>query len=387
MNICLLTSSVWPIRDGIKTAVHNLAAALANWGHNVIIVGPYKGIRSSDLSKKYIVIRFGFRGSTRLHLTSLLAVFTLLRIVKKFKIDVINVHDVNSPGNWARYFQQLKNSTPVIGTPHGEDINRYPALKYGRRLDTKIDKIIQRNIKSFTLLTAVSQSIRNELVKILGKEAVIKNIPNGIWTSHFKITADRSIIRKKYGIPNDSIALISVGRNVPVKGFELGVRAVAKLVNSGCNISYILVGRDMHLIKEKAKELGISDMVIAPGELNYEDVAALYHASDIYVSTSHIESFGITTLEAMCSGLPCVVTDVPGNRDLVSSEYGMLVPPESVDELAGAIGNLMNDPLYRKSLGEKARLKAQSFDWMKIAASYVDAYEQAIAAHNNSDQK
>jgi glycosyltransferase involved in cell wall biosynthesis len=384
LNICLLTASFLPKVGGLEMVVHNLATALTQQGHNVVVVAPKSRGNKTDISSMYAVFKFGFKGSTRLHLTSMLAVTTLFYVVKKFAVDVIHVHDVFAPGNWIRYFQRFKNDTPVIGTPHGEDINRFPALKYGRRLDPKIDKIIHRNIKDFTMLTAISQSVCSELTEISGNDAVIKNIPNGIWTSKFGLNVDRSSIRKKYGIPSDSVAAISVGRNVPVKGFEFGVRALAKLINSGCKISYILVGRDMNSLIKMAAELGIKDMVITPGQLGVNDVAALYHASDIYVNTSHMESFAITTLEAMCSGLPCVVTDVPGNRDLVSSDYGILVPPGSVHALANTIGSLVDNPSYRKRLGEKARLVAQRFDWMKIATSYVDAYEEAIATHLNN---
>ena len=197
LNICLLTSSYFPKIGGLEMVVHNLAAALTRMGHQVVVVAPNSGDYKTEIS--YFVFKFGFRGSTRLRLTSLLAVSTLFYVVKKFKIDVIHVHDVYSPGKWIRYFQWLQNNIPIIGTPHGNDIQKSPTLKYGRRLDPKTDKVILRNVKSFTLLTAISQSIHRELKLILGNDAVIKKIPNGIWTSHFELNVDRVKTRKKYG--------------------------------------------------------------------------------------------------------------------------------------------------------------------------------------------
>jgi len=363
--------------------VHNLATALTRIGHNVVVVSPKSGGNKTGVSCKYVVFKFGFRGSTRLHLTSLLAVSTLFYVVKKFAIDVIHAHDVYAPGKWVRYFQQHLNNIPVIGTPHGDDIQKFPMLKYGRRLDPRIDKVIRRNVKGFTLLTAISQSVHSELTEILGNGAAIKNIPNGIWTSHFEKKVDRVEIKKKYGIPIDSTVLISVGRNVPVKGFEFGLRAVARIVNAGYRISYVLVGRNMSSIVNKAREYGISDFVFTPGQLHPDQVSDLYRASDIYVNTSLMESFGITTLEAMCSGLACVVTDVPGNRDIVSTEYGLLVSHTSEDALINAICFLLDNPTYRKSLGNKAHIAALNYDWLNVAASYVDAYEEAIATLSN----
>lgn len=380
MNISLISSGVWPINDGLKIVVHNLATALANRGHNVVIVGPYSDVRISDISKNYDVECFGFRGATRMQLTSLLAVYTLIRVVKKFAIDVINVHDVYAPGTWARYFKKIRNDIPIIGTPHGEDIQKFSKLKYGRRLDQKSDKVIRRNVNCFTLLTAISQSVHNELTEILGNDKRIRNIPNGIWTSQFELNVDRLATRKKYRIPIDSTALISVGRNVPKKGFEIGLRAFARLVNAGHRITYILVGRDMYDLVKKAKELNISQFLITPGQINHHDINALYQASDIYVNPSYIESFGLTTLEAMCSALPCVVTDVPGNKDLISSDYGLIVPPGSVDAIFEAIRSLIINNTFKNKLGKAAQIAARRFDWHNVSATYTDVYTQAIKA-------
>jgi len=378
LNICLLTASFLPKVGGLEMAVHNLATALTRLGHYVVVVSPRSSKDKTDIPKNYFVYQFGFRGSNRLQLTSLLAVSTLFYVVKKFRIDVIHVHDVYAPGKWIRYFRAFVKNIPVIGTPHGDDIQCLPTLKYGRRLYPKIDKAIRRNVKSFTLLTAISQSVRSELMEILGDSAIIRSIPNGIWTSRFERNANRIKVREQYGIPIDSIALISVGRNVPVKGFEFGLRAVAKVVSQGHRISYVLVGRDMSSIVNKACEYGIADYVFTPGQLPADQVSDLYLASDIYINTSLMESFGITTLEAMCAGLPCVVTDVPGNKDIVSTEYGLLVSHTSEEALINAICFLLDNPACRRSLGNKAHFVALNYDWLKIAGSYVDAYEEAI---------
>ena len=359
--------------------MHNLAKALTKLGHNVVVVTPGSSKDKTDIPKNYFVYKFGFRGSTRLRLTSVLAVLTLLYVVKKFAIDVIHVHDVYAPGIWVRKFKRIQNKIPVIATPHGDDIQKFPSMSYGRRLEPKTDKVIRCNIRSFTRLTAISQSVCNELKEILGRDTIVRNIPNGIWTSDFEKKINKAEIRKKYKIPVDSTTLISVGRNVPIKGFEFALRAVSKIANAGYKIAYILVGRNMSSIVNKAREYGISDFVFTPGQLPADKVSDLYLASDIYINTSLMESFGITTLEAMCAGLPCVVTDVPGNKDIVSTEYGLLVPLSSKDAFINAICLLLDNPAYRRSLGNKAHVASLNYDWLKIAGSYVDAYEEAIA--------
>jgi len=377
MNICLLTSTYLPLIGGREMVVHNLATALTSMGHNVYVVTPYRRYHNIDNHCNYRIIRFGFRGYGRLKLTLPLAIFTLAQVARRFNIDIINVHNVYTPASWAYYFSQIFKKIPIIGTPHGDDIQRIPQIQWGVRLNPKLDKIVRRNITSFTRVTAISQSIRAELTQILPNGRCIRDVPNGVWTTDFQREINKVHVRKTYGIPLDSVALISVGRNAPIKGFEFGLDAVAKLLKAGFKISYILVGRNMSSITKGILNLGIEDYIIAPGQLNNDEVAKLYQASDIYISTSFIESFGVTTLEAMSSGLPCVVTNVAGSRELISPEYGLIVEPGNAKKLAEAITCLIQDPGGRKRMGAKARIEARKYDWPNIARMYVEVYKEA----------
>ena len=360
--------------------VHNLATALTRIGHNVVVVAPKSSRNKMDISFDYDVFKYGFKGSTRFRLTSLLAVSVLLYVVKKFAIDVIHVHDVYNPGKRIRYFQLFVNNIPVIGTPHGDDIQITPQIQDGVRLNPKSDKIVRQNLAAFKCITAISASVRKDLDELVDNKEKIIDVPNGVWIKDFQKNINRTEIRKKFNIPLDSIAIISVGRNHIRKGFIYGLEAAAKLRNAEINISYILVGRDMSPIIDKAKSLGVSDCLITPGEVNNETVSQLLQSSDIFVSPSIVESFGINTLEAMCAGLPCVVTDVPGTRDLVSQEYGLFVKPSDSDQLANAIKYLIENPSICTDIASRARMEAQKYDWMKIAEMYQKVYKDVIAA-------
>jgi glycosyltransferase involved in cell wall biosynthesis len=266
----------------------------------------------------------------------------------------------------------------VIGTPHGDDIQITPEINYGVRLNPETDKIVRRNLGACVRITSISTSIRKNLHEIGINHGKIVDVPNGVCVRNFQTNINKAETRKKFNIPLDSIALISIGRNHPKKGFEFGLDAVAKLHNQGAAISYILVGRKMSQIIEKARFLGISDCLITPGEVNAKTVSEFLQISDIYVSPSIVESFGLTTIEAMSAGLPCIVTDVAGTRDVVSSEYGLLIEPENSDKLAEAIKSLIENPSIRETMGKKARMEAKKYDWPKIAEMYLNVYKEAL---------
>ena len=389
MNICLLTTTFFPLIGGLEIVVHNLATALADLGHKVYLVTPYrkdrkdrKAVDSYDYN--YELIRFGFKGYGRLKLTTPVAVFTLARAVKQYGIDVINAHNVFTPGSWAYFFGSLNKNIPLIGTPHGDDIQITPEIGDGVRIDPQADKIVRRNLERFTSITAISSSMREDLSLIVSNKEKIFDVPNGVWVNRFQKKINCAAVRNKYGIPLDSVAIISVGRNHPRKGFLYGIEAVAKLKKSGQHISYILVGRNMEPIIEKAKALSVSDCLITPGQVDLDTVGALLQSSDIYLSPSIVESFGVATLEAMCAGLPCVATDIAGSKDLISRDCGFLVKSKDTDQMSIALKTLAENSSKRKEMGQKALAEAKKYDWPNIAAKYLDVYRDAIHKLKNN---
>ena len=378
MNICLLTTTYLPLIGGLEMVVHNLANALINLGHNVFVVTPIQKNYYFNAKHNYRIIRFGFKGYGRLKLVSASAVLTLVYVVKRFNIDVINVHNVCTPGSWAYHLRRILKKTPVVGTPHGDDIQITPEIQDGVRLDPKSDKIVRRNLADFTRITSISRSIRLDIQELVADCGKIIDVPNGVWVKKFQTKLDKKETRKKYNIPVNSTVLISIGRNNPRKGFEFGLDAVARLRHEGVSFIYILVGRNMAPIIERANLQGIEECLITPGEVNTETVSELLQISDIYVSPSIVESFGLTTLEAMSAGLPCIVTNVAGSRDLVSRDYGLIVEPANSKKLSDAIKFLVDNHTVRMKMGVRASIEAQKYDWPKIAKMYLKVYREAI---------
>jgi len=378
LNICLVTSSFLPVVGGREMVVHNLATALSENGHKVIVFVPYIKKREKNRFDNYKLVQFGFRGFGKLKLFFPSMLLMLVYIVWRYKIDVINVHGVFAAGTWGYIYSQLFRKTPIIGTPHGDDIQVFPKLNYGLRLDPEKDRIIHRNVKSFNYLTAISKSVRKNLEGILKDDKRIIDIPNGVWRKNFSEKNKRIQIRKNWNFPIESAVMISIGRNHPIKGFGYGVEAFAKLCKKNKNLYYLIVGRDMDSIRKMADKYGVSERLLTPGELKVYEVVELLQASDIYISPSLIESFGITTIEAMTAGLPCVVTDIEGSRDIVNSEYGIIIPPGDVEALAEAVQYLIDNKNVIKRMGERSFFQSLKYDWGIIAKEYEDAYQRAI---------
>jgi glycosyltransferase involved in cell wall biosynthesis len=102
------------------------------------------------------------------------------------------------------------------------------------------------------------------------------------------------------------------------------------------------------------------------------DVARFYERADIFVQPSQSEGMSLALLEAMTAGLPCVATDIPGNREALG-EGGRLVPPDP-HALASAIAELLGDASLRARLGADARRRVSDFSW----SGYVKRLRELI---------
>ncbi|MBX6390233.1 MAG: glycosyltransferase family 4 protein [Frankia sp.] len=151
--------------------------------------------------------------------------------------------------------------------------------------------------------------------------------------------------------------VLVVGRLSPRKGQDLLIESVARLVRSGTDLSVTLVGDvfpGYEWYRDELRALvarhGLADVVHFAGF--QADPAPYYRDADVLVVPSRNEPFGTVALEGMAHGLPVVAAAVAGLREIVvDGVTGRLVPAESVDALADALGVLVTDPRLRQRLG------------------------------------
>ncbi|MBU0614027.1 glycosyltransferase family 4 protein [Patescibacteria group bacterium] len=116
--------------------------------------------------------------------------------------------------------------------------------------------------------------------------------------------------------------------------------------------------------KKLAEELGIKDRVVFLGKISNEDLPGVYQAADVHIlpSIDRSEAFGLVTLEAGASGLPSIVSDLPGVRTLVDDEVsGFIVCPGSQESLRQAMEKCIKDPGLCEQMGLQARSRIQKY--------------------------
>jgi glycosyltransferase involved in cell wall biosynthesis len=250
-----------------------------------------------------------------------------------------------------------------------------------------------RRIKYRTMeadaLVAPSRAIERELKAAGFPRPRIHYLPNGVAVPPAREPADRVAARVALGAvdpalnPADRAPLaIYAGRLHEAKGLADLVAAWEAIVARRPNARLCLAGEGPFrgALAEQIEVGGLEGRVVLAGAFDHVD--ELLAAADLFVLPSHQEGMSLALLEAMAAGLPIVATDIPGNRDLLSSgRHALLVPPRDPAALAAAIERLLDEPELGARLGAAARGRvAEEFSLAKCVDEHVALFERLVEA-------
>lgn len=233
---------------------------------------------------------------------------------------------------------------------------------------------------STPLILPVSNMVKDELLRCYPAVADwVKVLHPGVDTHRFAPPpnpAARGQLRRQYGLGPDDRVVLFVGMNFEVKRLDLAIRALAA-VKSRMQRRWVLqvVGKGKHGAYQKlAQELGIADRVLFVGVQN--NVVPFYQASDLLVMTSEMDTFGLVVLEAMACGLPVVVSQRVGARDLLQDGVNGKVLGDHPDaqQLAAAMIDLAGSKERLHSARKAARQSAKACSWDRMVDTLAKLY-------------
>jgi glycosyltransferase involved in cell wall biosynthesis len=226
----------------------------------------------------------------------------------------------------------------------------------GRRARHLLKIRIAGSVSSKTI--CVSRAVREVLVNSyrFPRRKTI-TIPNGVSTSAFVPSKNAaSGMRNCLGIGPEEFLLVCTARLVEVKGVDILLQAVSRVVRQGVSCKCVILGDGplKEKLVEQTNSLGLWDSVYFEGF--QRDVRPYLHAASAFILTSRIEGLPLSILEAMACGLPCIVTNVGGNAEAVrDKKVGIVVPSESVEDAADAILYLATHPRERARMAVSSR--------------------------------
>ncbi len=188
----------------------------------------------------------------------------------------------------------------------------------------------------------------------------IKILPRGLDTTLFDPSRRDRAFLKQYGIKADSLVLLYVGRISKEKDLDVLAAAYKKLSAKNKSLQLLLVGDGPYLKELKTIVPG----ACCTGYLTGLELAKAYASADIFLFPSTTDTFGNVVIEAFASGLPVVVSDQGGPRELIENgKTGYVTKSLDVDDFTAAVQRIIEDPTLRKTMGENARRSVEDRDW------------------------
>lgn len=199
---------------------------------------------------------------------------------------------------------------------------------------------------------------------------------------------DGSELRKKYVLGAEDKVVLFVGALTrragdERRGLSYLIEAM-KLVREEVSSARLVVvggGDLLPRVKRRVQKLSLEQSVLFAGPVFGEELALHYTLCHLFVFPSYYEPFGFVVLEAMASGKPVIVCDIPGVRESVEQGVdGLKVPPRDSRALAQAIVHLLKSEGLAQAMGQKARSKVERRSWRQFAEEMVTVYQEVVKA-------
>lgn len=250
----------------------------------------------------------------------------------------------------------------------------------------------RRGLLAADLIVAVSEAMRAHVYALIGssvRRTVV--LPNAVDVERFSPAASarqRARCRRHFRLVEDVPVLLIAGNLLEVKGVPYAVEAAAILRDRGHDFRMVIAGDGpaRGQLEALVARHRLDRHVLLMGVVSHDRMPALLRAADVLVMPSiptyrAEESFGLSAVEAMATGIPVVASRTGGLGDLVrDGQTGLVVPPANVEELADALSLLLVDGEYREALGAAARDYAVSHhDHVAHAQQYASLARNAVA--------
>lgn len=262
---------------------------------------------------------------------------------------------------------------PISGTYHTAIPQYAKALTEDTQIEDMMWKYMVWFYDQMDYIYAPSHATAEELTARGINPDKVRVYPRGVDTERFQPAKRDNGIRDRFGIPQDRIIMLYVGRVSKEKGLSTLSQAFRSLASTQPNACLVIVGDGPYRQELEAELTGVP--VVFTGYVEGDELPKLYASSDFLVFPSATDTFGNVVLEAHASGIPVIVTDKGGPRENTThGETGLIVEAANAAELSKAIILLSEDEALRKRMGEAGRRSVEERGFQRQFEKLWDMY-------------
>lgn len=394
MRIGLFTDTYPPFINGVSTSVLMLKQGLEKLGHEVYVVTVNDesfSYKEEDGILKIPSFPIGLMNFRQSGIYPLKA----LKIIKKWKLDIIHSHTEFSIGTFARLISKQLN-IPLVHTYHTmyEEYIYYITKGY---FDSASKKLVEyltlflcdKTIDELIVPTEKAKELFKDKYKVKRDVYVI---PSGIDTTRFyKENIDKNEIinlKKDLGLKKTDFIVLYVGRIAKEKSIDFLINNFNSVLKQIPKAKMIIVGDgpDIKDLIDLAKKEGLENKIIFVGKAPWTDVPKYYSLCDVFVTASKTETQGLTVMEAMGASKPVVaIRDESFELMITDKKDGLFFDDEK--SYVDMIYEVYKNKKLRDEISFNARLTADKYSPYNYAKNVLKVYEKVISKDTNVVKK
>lgn len=274
----------------------------------------------------------------------------LASIIRRRKVQVLHIHAGGYTGFNALLAGWLARVPSVFISHHS--LFRLRPYSLGSYLSLALERFLVSRV-------IVSHNEQKRDMESIGiAPRLLAVVPNGVDLSKFKRTENIEPAGRAY------LQMVMVARMIPGKGHDILLRAMKIVTERYPHVRLLMVGDGplRHEIEALHKELELDGIVTFEGQVAYQDLPTVYSQAHVMVLPTFMpgEEFPTVLMEGMACKLAAISTFHRGIPDIVADgETGLLVKPQDVESLAGAISTLAENPERVMRMGQRARSRVE----------------------------
>jgi len=353
--------------NGVATTIRKMTGAGAAAGKELVVVASRKDLQLSDIPiKNFPPIGEFELPEYELQKLSFPPILQMLDYIQREQFTEIIISTPGPVGLTALLAAKMLN-LQTSGIYHTD----FP--QYIRILteDSFLESVTWRYMHWFygqlDTVFVNSEEYRQSWIKRGFDPAKLKILPRGLDTELFHPARRDPAFFEKFGASNGEVRLLYVGRISREKDLDLLADAYRRLRKDGLPVQLFVVGHGPYS-EALAKTL---PEAFFTGYLKGKELAAAYASADIFVFPSTTDTFGNVILEAQASGLPVVVSDSGGPKELVADKgNGLITRSHDVEHFTRAIGTLVTNRALRERMAKSARESVTDRSWPRAFAKF-----------------
>ena len=380
MRILFCNYEYPPLGGGGGVINAHLAEELAKKHDVSVLTSRALGVPEREIVGNVEVFRVPVLGRNQAAAANMVSMATFLpagmihgrKLLKQRAFDVINTHFVVPTGPVGAYLSRVADVPNVLAV-HGGDLYD-PSKASSPHRHFLLRMLIRRLLRNADEVVGQSINTVENVNNIYDDSIACKLIPLGI-----RRPIQTTETRQGLGFRDDEKLLVTVGRLVARKGLDQLVSAMQQISDSKARLIVIGDGPMKDELVSQVGSLGLTDRVVFAGFVDEQRKHNLLSVSDLYVSTSQHEGFGLVFLEGMAVGLPVICYDFGGQTDfLTDGTTGGVVPLNDLTKFVRSVDHFLASEGERRRASEENLRRVESYFIDQCARKYEELFGAVI---------